>query len=90
MVIHHDDVELETGLLLKGTVHGVADGLLTVIDGDNDGGLDIELLFVEVRTTVVGGINLGTDLREMSRGGMFHLYLYLTVTGIDVVELFHA
>ena len=90
VVIDDDHVEPEVGLLLEGTVHGVADGLLTVIDGDDDGRLHIELLFVEVRTAVVGGVDLRPDLLQMGGGRMFHLDLYLAIAGIHVVELLHA
>ena len=36
VVIYHDHIELEVGLLLECTVDSVADGLLTIIDGDDD------------------------------------------------------
>ena len=90
VVVDYDDIELEVGLLRKGAVDSVADGLLTIVDGDDDGGLEFELLFVEVGTTVVGGVDLGTNLLQMGRGSQFHLYLHLAIGGVDVVELFDA
>ena len=90
VVVHHDDIIFEVCLLREGRVDGIADGLLAVVDGDDDRCLDVELLFVEVRPTVVRGIDLCADLRQVGGGGMFHLYLHLAVAGVHVVELLHA
>ena len=90
VVIHHDDIELKAGFLREGAVDSVADGLLTIVDGDDDGGLVFELLLVEVGTTVVGGVDLGSYLLQMGCGSLFHLYLYLAIGGIHVVELLDA
>ena len=90
VVVDHDDIVFEVGLLREGRVDGVADGLLAVVDGDDDGCLYVELLFVEVRTTVVRGVYLGADLRQMGRGSLLHLNLHLTVAWVHVVELLHA
>ena len=90
VVIHHDDIILEVCLLIESAIHGVADGLLTVIDGNHDGCFDVKLLFVEVRPTVIGGVDLRADLRQMDGRGLFHLDLYLTVTWVHVVKLLHA
>ena len=90
MIIHHDDIKLKARLLSKGTLYGIHDGLLTVIHGDDHRCLDLKLLFVEVRTAIESGVYLRPYRSEMSRRRMFHLYLNLTVTGIDIVELFHS
>ena len=53
VVVDHDDVELEAGLLAERGVNGVADGLLTVVDGYDHRCFHVELLFVEVWAAVV-------------------------------------
>ena len=90
VIIHHDDIKLKARLLPKGTLYGIHDGLLTVVYGDDHRCLDLKLLFVEVRTAIESGVYLSPDGSEMSRCRMFHLYLNLTVTGVDIVELFHS
>ena len=90
VIIHHNDVELEVSLLRQGAVHGIADGLLAVIDGNHHRGFDIKLLFVEVWLTIIRRVDLGADLVQMRRSGLFHLYLYLTVAWVHIIELFHT
>ena len=90
VIIHHDDIKLKTRLLSQSTLHGIHDSLLTVIYGDDHRCLDLKLLFVEVRTAIESGINLRPNGSEMSRRRMFHLYLNLAVTRVDIVELFHS
>ena len=90
VIVHHDDVELEVGFLRQGAVHGITDGLLTIEDGNHHRGLDIKLLFVEVWPTIVGRVDLSTDLVQMCRSGLLHLDLHLTVAWVHVVELLHA
>ena len=36
VIIHHDDVVFKARFLSEGTVHGITDGLLAIIDGDDD------------------------------------------------------
>ena len=90
VVVHHDDIKLEVRFLGEGTVHSVADGLLTVKDGNHHRRLHVELLFVEVRTAIERGIDLGTDLSQMGCSCLFHLYLHLTVAWVHIVELLHT
>ena len=90
MVIDDDDIELEVRFLTEGTRHGVADGLLPVVYGDDDGCLYVEFLFVEVWTTVERRVDLCAYLCQMGCGGMLHLYLHLTVAWVHIIKLFHA
>ena len=87
MVVHHNDIIFKVGLLLEGTLHSIADGLLTIKDRNDHRGLEFELLFVKVGATIERWVDLGTNLLQMSCGSNFHLNLYLTVTRIHVVEL---
>ena len=90
MIIHHDDIIFEVRLLTEGAVHGVADGLLTIIDGNHDRGLDIKLLFVEVWPPIIRGVDLCPDLCQMGCCSLFHLDLHLTVSWVHVVKLLHT
>ena len=90
MIIHHNDIELEISLLSQCTVHGIQDSLLAVVDGNHHRSLDIKILFVEIWTAIERGIDLGTNLSQMGRSCMLHLYLHLTVTGVHIVELLHT
>ena len=87
MVIDNDDVVAEGCLLGKGGDDGVADGSRPVEDGDDNGGLDVELLLVEIGRGIVVGIDEGVDVCEVCRGGLLHLCLYLAVLRIDIVKL---
>ena len=90
VIIHYYDIKLKARLLSQGTLYGIHDGLLTVVYGNDHRCLDLKLLFVEVRTTIESGVYLRPYGSEMSRCRMFHLYLNLTVTRVDIVELFHS
>ena len=90
VVIDHNHIKLEVGLLVQGTVHSIADGLFAIIHGDDDGSFHLELLLVEVWLLIERGLYLGTYLSEMGRSHLFHLYLYLAIGGVDIVELFHT
>ena len=87
VIIDHNDIELEVGLLPECTAYGIEDGLLAVIDWDDDRSLDLEVLFVEIWSAIERRVYLGSDGSQMGSGGMLHLYLYLAVAGIHVVEL---
>ena len=87
MVVDDDDVIGERRLLLQSTVDGIGNGLGTVIDGNDDTGLNRELLLHEVDIAHVGGVYLGTNGSQMGCRCMFHLYLHLTVAWVHVVEL---
>ena len=87
MVVHHDDIILEVRLLRQGTLDGIADGLGTVEDWNNDGSLHIELLLIEVNVLILSCIDQCTNLSEMGRTGLFHLHLDLAIGRIHVVEL---
>ena len=90
MVVDDDDIIFKGGLLLQGTADGVGNGLGAVEDGNDDRGLDRELLLAEVGRAVVGGVDLGTDGSQVGRGGLLHLHLHLAVARIDIVELLDA
>ncbi len=59
MVVDHDDVVLEIGLLAQRTLHGIGDGLLAVEHGNDDRSLVVEILFAEVGLAVEGGVDRG-------------------------------
>ena len=90
VVVDHNDIILEARFLAEGRVHGIANGLLAVEDGDDDRSLHIELLFVEIGATVIRGVNLCPDLLQVGGGGLLHLDLHLAVAGVHVIELLHA
>ena len=90
MIIHHDDIIFEVRLLTEGAVHSIADGLLTIIYGNHDRGLDVKLLFVEVWPPIIRGVDLCPDLCQMGCCSLFHLDLYLTVSWVHVVKLLHT
>ena len=90
MIIHHNDIELEISLLSQRTVHSIQNSLLAVVDRNHHRSLDIKILFVEVWTAIERRIDLGTDLSQMGRSCMLHLYLHLAVTGVHIVELLHT
>ena len=62
VVIDYDDIELKTRLLCEGALNGVADGLFAIEDGNHHRGLELELLFVEIRTTIERRVYLGANL----------------------------
>ena len=90
MVVHYDDIILERCLLRQGTLYGILDGLNTIEDGNNDRSLYIEILFVEVNILILSSIHQCAHLTQMSRTGLFHFNLHLTIGRIHVVELFLA
>ena len=90
VVVHNYDVESEFRLLCQCAVHGVANRLLTVSDRYYHRCLACELLLVEVRSLISGGVDECSHLLEMRRDGFFHLHLHLTVARVDIVELLLA
>ena len=88
MVVDHDDIIREVGLLGQGALHGVGNGLLAIEHGNDDRGLAGEVLLVEVGLAVEVGVDDGSHLLEMGCAGTLHLNLYLAVARIDIVELF--
>ena len=90
MVVHHDDVELETCLLFQGTLHGISHGLFAVEDGDDDRSLVFKLLLTEVWLAVEGGVYQGAHLAQVLGACLFHLYLHLAVARVHIVKLLLA
>ena len=90
VVIHDNHVELEVGLLREGAVHGIADGLLTVVHGDHYRCLYLKLLFVEVGSAVVRWVDFCTDAGQMGGRCMLHLDLHLPVAWVHIVKLLDA
>ena len=90
MVVDHDDIIGEVGLLRQGALHGVGNGLLAVEHGNDDRGLTGEFLLVEVGLAVKVGIDDGSHLLEMGCAGTLHLNLHLAVARVDIVELLLA
>ena len=90
MIVNDDHVIREGGLLREGALDGVADGLRTVIDGDDDRGLHVEVLFAEVDAEGARRVEACADLFQMAGADLLHLHLHLAVGRIDVVELLLA
>ena len=88
MVIHHDDIILERGLLRQGALYSILDGLGTIEDGNDNGSLDVELLLVEVNLLILSGIHQCTHFTQMGRTCLLHLDLYFTIGRIYVIKLF--
>ena len=79
MVIHHNHIEGEAGLLFHCTLHGIGNGLFAVENRNNQRSLVGELLFLEVGFQIIVCIHDGTDSLQMVGGGFLHLNLHLTV-----------
>ena len=90
MIVDHDDIKLELALLTECAVDGIANGLFAVIHGDYHRCLEIELLLIEVGCAIVRWVYLSTDSSQVGSGGTLHLYLYLAVARVNVVELLLA
>ena len=90
MIVDHDDVELEIGFLAQRTLHGIRDGLLSVENRNDHRSLVEEILFAEIRLAIKAGIDECSHLVEMLRANLFHLYLYLSVARVHIVELLLA
>ena len=87
VVVHHDNVELEVRHLPQRTLHGIHDGLFPVPYGNDNRCFRVEILLVEVGLLVVRRVDTRPYGLQMCRGCLFHLHLYLAVTGVHVVEL---
>ena len=90
VVINHNHIKLKVGLLVESAVDSIADGLFAIIHGDNNRGLHLKVLLVEIGLLIERGLYLGTYLNEMGRGYLFHFYLYLAIGRVHVIELFHT
>ena len=90
VVVNHNHIIFELRLLTQGTVHGIADGFLAIINGNHYRCLYIKLLLVEVGTTIERGIDLGANGSQVSSRSMLHLYLYLAIAWVHIVELLLA
>ena len=87
VVVDDDDVKLECRPLSERGDNGIADGFLTVVNGNYHRCLYIEMLFAEVGVTVLRRIYNSPDGIEMSCGHLLHLHLHVAVAGVDIVEL---
>ena len=90
MVVNDDDIVFEGRFLLQGALHGIGNGLGAVEDGNDDRGLHGKLLLVEVDVAIERRVDLGTDGSQVGRGGLLHLYLYVAVGRVHIVELLDA
>ena len=87
MIIYHDNIKLEAGLLTECALHCVSYRLFTVEYRNNDRSLVFKLLLIKIRLSIVIGINQGSHLFEMMGASLLHLYLYLPVARVHIVEL---
>ena len=90
MIVNHNDIILEIRFLRQRTFYGILDGLLAVKDWNNDGGLHLEFLLIEIDILILTGINQRPYLTKMGCTGLLHLYLHLTIGRIHIVELLDA
>ena len=90
MVIHHDDVIFERGLLRQSTLHRITNRLGTIVDRNDHRSLHVKFLFVEVYLAIQGGVYQRLYFTQMRRTGLFHLYLHLAVRRIHIIKLFHT
>ena len=70
--------------------YGISYSLFAVEDGNNDTGLAVELLFVEVDMTIISGVHQCSQCSQMGRGHLLHLHLHLAVARIYIVKLLLA
>ena len=90
MIVYHDDVKLEVGLLSQRTLHSISHRLFAVEDGDDDRCLVFKILLTEVGLAVEGGVYQGTHLAQILGACLFHLYLHLAVARVYIVKLLLA
>ena len=90
MVVDHNDVEREVRLLCEGALYGILNGAHTVKDWDDDGSLHWEGLLVEVDVCIGCGVDECMDGAQVVGDSLFHLYLYVAVGRIHIVELLYA
>ena len=88
VILNDNNIKGERCLLAQSALYSIADGLLTIEDGDDDTRLDSKLLLVEVGSDVIRWGDEGTNLAEVSCYNTLHLHLYLTILRIYIVELF--
>ena len=62
MIIYHDNIKLEAGLLTECAFHCVSYRLFTVEYRNNDRSLVFKLLLIKIRLSIVIGINQGSHL----------------------------
>ena len=85
VVVHHDDVVLEAGLLAERRFDGVADGAHAVLARDDDGSLILEAVVVEFDVLELR-FQIAADGLQVCGAGLLHLDLDGTVLRIHVVE----
>ena len=90
VVVYHNHIELELGLLAQCAVHRIADSLFAVVNGDDYRCLYVKLLLVEVGAAIERWVYLSANGSQMGCCGMFHLNLYLAVAWVHVVKLLLA
>ena len=89
IVVHHDDVVREIGLLAECAPDGVPNGLDAVPAGDDHRGFVLEVAFAKVDFLEFGGQPAAYSL-EMRGTGLFHFDLDLPVPWVHVIEQFLA
>ena len=87
MVVHHDDVIGKSCLLGKCALDGVANGLLTIVDGYDDRCFEGKILLSKVDVQISRRIDKGIQRVQMGCAGTFHLYLNFAIAGVHVVKL---
>ena len=90
VVVDHDDVVVKPCLLGQSRPHGVGNGATAVVDGDDHGGFDIEVLLVQVYRLVAMGVYYRAHSFEMTGGCILHLYLAVAVARVYIVKLAHT
>ena len=90
VVINHYHIILKFGFLAQRAVNSVANGFFAIVNRYNHRCFYIKLLLVKVGTTIERGVDFGADGSQVSGGSMLHLYLYLAIAWVHIVELLLA
>ena len=90
VVVHHDDIKPEAGLLAEGTLHSIGDGFLTVVHGYDNRSLILKFLLRKVGLPVEMGIHQCPHLVEVLRTCLLHLHLHLAIARVYIVKLLLA
>lgn len=87
MVVDDDYVVLEGCLLCECACDGVGDCFCSVLNGDYYGGFYGEVVWaVYIGLFYFVWLQVGSYCFQVVCTGLFHLYLYVSVAWIDVVE----
>ena len=87
MIVYNNNIVFEICFLRQCRCNSVSNGLLTIENRDYDRCFNAEIAACKVGLSVFLGVYQPTYGAQMCSGSTLHFYLYLTITGIYVVEL---